>query len=103
MGHIVWLEFMHENGAVAANGSDITFFIDGRWNHTTLMDKVYERVSALREGPFGSRYSNQLFIGWTYAGGHDAAIYSKRDLNPPAWFDGDWNKLWNTTLGKRTR
>jgi hypothetical protein len=86
----IFLEFQHENGALAANGSDTIFFIDGRWSWRTTAEKIHQRVSSLREGPSASRYSNQLFVGFTYSqhpfhSGKGGAIRSMADWNPPAW------------------
>jgi hypothetical protein len=86
----VWLEFKHENGAIAANGSDTTFYIDGRWKWETTRDKIEERLAKLRSGPRGFAYSKQLFVGITYSqapfyNGKGGAIHSMSDPNPPAW------------------
>lgn len=86
----IYLEFRHQNGAIAANGTDTTFYIDGRWSWTTTVLRIHERVSALRSGPFGSRYSNQEFVGFTYSqqpfyNGKGGAIRTMMDPSPPAW------------------
>jgi hypothetical protein len=86
----VWLEFQHENGAIAANGTDTTFYIDGRWKWETTREKIEERVSALREGPRGSAYRKQKFVGITHSqmpfyNGKGGAIQTMRDPNPPEW------------------
>lgn len=84
----IWLEFKHENGAVAANGTEITFYIDGRWNMQTTHRKIREQVNLLRQTR-GSRYSNQLFIGYSkprvYNGNGSEKIYYMKDPEPPAW------------------
>lgn len=86
----IFLEFKHENGALAANGTDIIFYIDGRWSWSTTVEKIQERVAALRSGVRGSALSKQLFVGFTYSqhpfhpdkGG---AIHTMIDRNPPEW------------------
>lgn len=90
MSQTIYLEFKHQNGALAANGTDTTFYIDGRWSWATTARKIHERVAELRKGPFGSRYSQQLFVGFTYSqhpyyNGKGGAIHSMHDHNPPAW------------------
>lgn len=87
---IIYLEFQHENGAIAANGTDVTFHIDGRWSWSTTREKIEERVSALRSGPFGSKYSKQKFVGFTYSqlpfsNRSGGAIHTMTDPNPPEW------------------
>lgn len=92
----IFLEFKHENGALAANGSDTTFYIDGRWSWSTTVNKIHERVEQLRELR-GSKYKNQLFVGFTYSqqpfyNGSGGAIHSMSDPNPPKWvkLGPDW-------------
>jgi hypothetical protein len=86
----IFLEFKHENGAIAANGTDVIFYIDGRWKWSTTEQKIYERVSALRSGPFGVKYSKQEFVGFTYSqqpysNRSGGAIRSMKDRVPPTW------------------
>lgn len=86
----IFLEFQHENGALAANGSDTIFFIDGRWSWETTVFNIEERVSALRGGPFEGRYKKQKFVGFTYSQqpfhtGKGGAIHTMRDPKPPEW------------------
>lgn len=86
----IFLEFQHENGAIAANGTDTIFYIDGRWSWPTTSQRIHDRVEELRKGPFGSRYSKQKFVGFTYSqhpfhSGKGGAIRTMTDTNPPAW------------------
>lgn len=86
----IFLEFKHENGALAANGTDVIFYIDGRWKWSTTAEKIYERVSALRSGPRGSAYEKQEFVGFTYSqepfhSGKGGAIHTMPDRKPPTW------------------
>ena len=78
----IFLEFQHENGALAANGTDVTFYIDGRWRRDTTEKKIRARVSALRQVP-GSKYGKQLFVGYTKSGSD--TLVPMRDTNPPVW------------------
>jgi len=81
----IWLEFQHENGAVAANGTDVTYYIDGRWSFTTTTENIYQRVAELREShPSRDRFRKQLFLGYTESG---TAYQLKKmaDQNPPEW------------------
>ena len=83
----IFLEFKHEPGNLAANGTDVTFFIDGRWSWATTEDRIHQRVDELRtKHPRGSAYAKQLFVGFTYSGGREGAIHGMVDHNPPAWF-----------------
>lgn len=79
----IFLEFQHSNGALAANGTDVTFYIDGRWRRDTTEKKIRARVSALRQGPRGSALSNQLFVGYTKSGSDK--LIPMQDTNPPLW------------------
>ncbi len=87
MPRTVFLEFKHEPGNLAANGSDITFFIDGRWSWQTTVDRIHDRVAEIRRSsPRASAFSGQLFVGFTYAGGRGGAIKSMVDHDAPRWF-----------------
>lgn len=84
----VWLEFRHENGAIAANGTDVTFYIDGRWSWATVVEKIHDRIAELRETY--PKYQKQEFVGITYSqlpfyNGSGGAIHTMRDPKPPAW------------------
>lgn len=85
MPKTIYLEFKHRPGNLAANGSDIVTFLDGRWKWDTAEQHIRERVEYLRQLR-GSKYTEQLFVGFTYAGGREGAIRSMTDHNPPAWF-----------------
>jgi hypothetical protein len=80
----IWLEFKHENGALAANGSDVTFYIDGRWSPSTTKRQIWGRVAELRaERP---KYRDQLFVGYSVAGHSNMGVQQNMgDLDPPAW------------------
>ena len=85
----IFLEFRHENGALAANGTDTIFYIDGRWTWATTVYKIHERVAELR-AIRGSRYKNQLFVGYTHSQepfyyGKGGAVHTMPDPNPPEW------------------
>lgn len=67
MGWIA-LEFQHENGALAANGTDVLMLLDGRWSNATRVSAIWRRVEELRSGPRGSAYQKQLFVGFTRMG-----------------------------------
>ena len=89
----IFLEFQHQTGNFAANGTDVIFGIDGRWSWATTKRKIEERVSALRSGPFGARYSKQLFVGFTYSqhpfhSGKGGAVRTMQDPTPPDWKKG---------------
>lgn len=90
----IFLEFRHENGALAANGSDSIFYLDGRWSTSTINFKIYERVAELRtSNPRRSAYSKQLFVGYTVAGKwprSSKVMLDKHmaDRNPPEWAKG---------------
>jgi hypothetical protein len=81
----IWLEFRHENGALAANGSDVTTFLDGRWNFDSCLDAVHKKLADLRKER--SKYNKQLFVGYKIAG-----LDNRKDIdvllpdpNPPEW------------------
>lgn len=82
----IFLEFKHEPGNLSANGTDVTFFIDGRWSAETTRHRILDRVQELRMGPRGSAYAKQLFVGYTHSGGRQGAIRAMADPEPPAWF-----------------
>ena len=87
MPQTIFLEFKHEPGNLAANGTDVTFYIDGRWSWSTTEQKIHERVDELRtKNPRCTAYAKQLFVGFTYAGGREGAIRGMVDHNPPQWF-----------------
>lgn len=90
MPQTIALEFRHENGALAANGSDVVTFLDGRWNHNSKLDHIWNKVAELRAGPFGSRYQKQHFVGYTRLGenyrGNGPQIQLS-DPNPPTWVE----------------
>ena len=80
----IFLEFRHENGALAANGTDVTFFIDGRWSSHTKFEKIYERVAQLRSSAaVGRKYRNQLFVGYSVS--QSNATCAMTDRNKPEW------------------
>jgi hypothetical protein len=82
------LEFRHENGALAANGTDVLTYLDGRWNNASRVDHIWRKIEELRSGPFGSRYRNQHFVGFTRMGvnysGREPQV-EMSDPEPPAW------------------
>lgn len=84
----IFLEFQHEAGNIAANGTDVTFHIDGRWSWSTTRYKIEERVAELRDA--SSKYRKQKFVGFTYSqqpfhSGSGGAIHTMTDPNPPEW------------------
>jgi len=86
------LEFRHEPGNLAANGTDTVTFLDGRWGPSRRAEHVYRKVAELRELR-GSKYRGQLFVGYTVLGRSD---YSRPqphvempDLDPPRWAAGE--------------
>lgn len=83
------LEFRHENGALAANGSDVVTFLDGRWNRNSQTDHIWAKIAELRELR-GSKYKNQHFVGYTTLGvnysGREPQVHMS-DPNPPAWVE----------------
>lgn len=83
----IFLEFRHENGAIAANGTDTTFGIDGRWKPSTAHERIHDRVAELRRGPFGPKYRGQKFIGFTHAGINAGTehVFEMEDRDPPPW------------------
>lgn len=87
----IFLEFKHSNGALAANGTDVTFHIDGRWSWSTTKLKIEERLIELRaKHPQAAKYANQLYVGYTHSqepfhNGWGGAIKFMRDPNPPEW------------------
>jgi hypothetical protein len=80
----IFLEFKREAGNLAANGTDVTFYLDGRWGAARQRTEIWNRISDLRRRA-NSPYRNQLFVGYTFAGGRSACIYSMKDPDPPAW------------------
>lgn len=82
----IYLEFQHEaqhaSGSLAANGSDIVMFVDGRFGPYRRDANIYEQVERLRSLP-GSRYRNQLFVGYSKPRNH--RLHPMTDPNPPAW------------------
>lgn len=80
----IWLEFKHKTGNLAANGTDVTFYIDGRWSWNTTREMIYSRVEELRD--IYPKYKDQLFVGYTVQGGREGAIHSMPDRDdPPEW------------------
>lgn len=86
MPQTVFLEFKHQPGNLAANGTDVVFHLDGRWSAETTRNRILNKVAELRAGYRGSAYRKQLFVGYTYAGGRSAAIRGMADPFPPIWF-----------------
>ena len=87
MALTIALEFRHEPGNLAANGSDVVTFLDGRWNNASRVDHIHRKVAELRELR-GSKYKNQHFVGFTRLGvnysGREPQV-EMSDPNPPAW------------------
>lgn len=84
------LEFRHENGALAANGTDVITFLDGRWNNASRVNHIWWKIEQLRSGPFGRRYQNQEFVGFTRLGeNYQGAMpqVTMSDPEPPAWVE----------------
>lgn len=80
------LEFRHENGALAANGTDVVTFLDGRWNNASKVNHIWEKIAQLRA--LRSKYNDQHFVGYTRLGNSDyreGPHVSMSDPNPPAW------------------
>lgn len=83
----IFLEFKHEGSdGLAANGSDMTMHLDGRWGQTRIANEVWDRVYELRNrNPKSESYKKQLFVGYTisqYPGQLHVRMY---DRTPPAW------------------
>jgi hypothetical protein len=82
----IFLEFRHENGALAANGTDVTMHLDGRWGFQHQLDAIADRVHWLRTAhPFASRYQKQLFVGYTISGRPGELHVGMADNDPPEW------------------
>jgi hypothetical protein len=87
----VWLEFRRENSTqLAALGTDTTFYIDGRWSWNTTVEKIHDKLFGLREGHYGGKYRDLLFVGITYSqhpfyNGKGGAVHTMKDPNPPEW------------------
>lgn len=82
------LEFRHENGALAANGTDVITFLDGRWNNASKVDHIWEKIAQLRA--LRSKYDGMHFVGYTRLGVHDyreGPHVNMSDPNPPAWIE----------------
>ena len=86
---MIALEFRHQPGNLAANGTDVLMYLDGRWGTARRREAIYAKVAALREGPRRNAYRNQHFVGFTVMGTGD---YSRpephvkmSDREPPAW------------------
>lgn len=77
------LEFKHENGALAANGSDVVTFLDGRWNNASKVNHIWQKIEELRK--LRSKYNNQHFVGYTRLGANSDRLVTMSDPNPPAW------------------
>ena len=80
------LEFRHENGALAANGTDVITFLDGRWNNASKVDHIWEKIAELRK--LRSKYNDQHFVGFTPLGaGYQGPMPKVRmsDPEPPHW------------------
>ena len=60
------LEFRHESGALAANGSDVVMFLDGRWNNVSCVNAIWGKIATLRSSQ--SKYNKQHFVGYTRLG-----------------------------------
>ena len=91
MALTIALEFRHEPGNLAANGSDVVTFLDGRWGAARRTDHIYAKLAELRELS-GSNYVRQHFVGYTtigvnYAGKEPQVRMS--DPNPPHWVPRD--------------
>ena len=87
MPRTIALEFRHQNGALAANGSDVVTFLDGRWNRNSQTDHIWRKIAELRK--LRSKYNDQHFVGYTILGTGDYARktphVSMSDPNPPEW------------------
>ena len=81
------LEFRHENGALAANGTDVITFLDGRWNNASKVDHIWEKIAELRK--LRSKYNDQHFVGYSRLGNSDYSTpcphVNMSDPNPPHW------------------
>jgi len=83
------LDFRHENAdGLAACGSDTVTFLDGRWNRTSEVVHIHNKLNELRK--FRGKYNNMLFVGYTILGKNISHSNYKADVpmndpNPPAW------------------
>ena len=86
MAQAIALEFRHENGALAANGTDVVMYLDGRWNNASKVNHIWREIERLRK--LRSKYNNQHFVGYTRLGvdyrGPEPQVRMS-DPNPPAW------------------
>ena len=83
----IFLEFKHEGAkGLAANGSDVTMHLDGRWGQARRAQEVWNKVHELRHSnPRAEAYKKQLFVGYSisgYAGELHVRMY---DRTPPDW------------------
>ena len=86
MPQAVALEFRHESGALAANGTDVITYLDGRWNNASKVNHIWREIERLRK--LRSKYNNQHFVGYTRLGvnysGPEPQV-NMSDPEPPAW------------------
>lgn len=85
----IFLEFSHDSNypELAANGTDVIFWIDGRWKADTVDDKVHQRVAELRAQQVTAGLKGQLFRGYTVSrsSGGNSRLVEMRDWDPPVW------------------
>lgn len=77
----IYLEFRHQAGNLAANGSDIVTWIDGRWSESRKAEEIYAKVEELRK--FRGGYNKQKFVGYSFP--RSTSIHGMEDRNPPEW------------------
>ena len=90
MAQAIALEFRHENGALAANGTDVITYLDGRWNNASKVNHIWQKIEELRA--VRGKYNNQHFVGYTRLGvnysGPEPQVHMS-DPNPPHWVPRD--------------
>lgn len=86
MSQAIALEFRHESGALAANGTDVITYLDGRWNNASKVNHIWREIERLRK--LRGKYNDQHFVGYTRLGvnysGPEPQVHMS-DPNPPAW------------------
>lgn len=89
MPQAIALEFARESGNLAANGSDVVMYLDGRWNNASKVNAIWRKIEELRSIR-GSSFVNQHFVGYSRLGSGfsfsaTAPQVRMSDPNPPAW------------------
>lgn len=88
MPQAIALEFRHQAGNLAANGTDVIMYLDGRWNNTSRVDAIWNKLAELRK--LRGKYNNQHFVGFTRLGvnysGREPQV-EMSDPNPPEWVE----------------